>query len=224
MIKQLKMGFKMLRYTHGIKTCVIWMIVIFLFGILLEWSASGENVSFNQIGIYFMMMIAIWPLQLLVSLNVSNVVAASPWKKRIQTSVMALVSVVAFLFAYLLVIVIEAVKLAKGMILEEDFTFFILWAAFFAGVLMIYMAFSSKYFVVSTIGFVISMSVLSCIVSVRTYTNIGILHISMHPALVILIGVLIIVAGSLLEYGISLLLYKIPVSKYAQMNSLRKKM
>ena len=224
MIKQLKMGFKMLRYAHGIKTCVMWMVVVLLFGMLLEWSASGENVFLNQMGLYFVMMIAIWPHQLLVSLNVPKVVAASPWKKKIQTSVMALVSCVAFLFAYILVIVIEAVKLAKQMTLEEDFTFFVIWAAVFAGVLMVYMAFSAKYFVVSTIGFVFFMQVLSCVVSIRTYTDIAIFHMSMHPALTILTGALIIVAGGLLEYGVSLLLYKVPVSKYAQMNSLRKKM
>lgn len=224
MIKQFKMGFKMLRYAHGIKSCIVWCFITFLMGVLLEIGAVEENVGGNHVAIYLVMMIAIWPLQLLVSLNVPNVVASSPWKKKIQTSVMALISVFTFLISYIVVVSIEGIKYSIGRTRAEDFTSYVIWAACFAMVLMLYMAFSMKYFVVSTIGFIVVMSSTSIIVSLRQYTDLEIFHKTFHPAVTILLGGVLIVVGALLEYGVSLLIYKAPVSKYAQMNSLRKKM
>lgn len=222
MIKQLRMGLKMLRYAHGIKSCIVWCVIVLLLGVLFEVGADDSNSVF--IGIYLVMMLAIWPLQLLVSLNVPNVVAASPWKKRIQTSVTALISFCGFLIAFAVVDVMEGNKFATGRIAAEDFTFNVLFAACFAVLLMIYMAFSTKYFVVSTIGFIIVMSSSSIVINLMQYTDLAIFHQSLHPAATVLLGILFIILGAVLEYGISLLIYKVPVSKYAQMNSLRKKM
>ena len=91
MIKQLRMGFNLLRYTHGIKTCVGFGAVMFLIGVGMElcFSAPMEGVSFS-VGGYFVLITAMWPLQLLISMNVPEFVVTSPWKKRIQTSVFAI--------------------------------------------------------------------------------------------------------------------------------------
>ena len=224
MIKQLQMGYKLLRYAHGVKTCVIWSIIIFIYGVLVEWYTMPDEVSGVHMGIYFIIMVAMWPLQLLASMNVPYVIASSPWKKKIQTSVAAVLSTVCFLFTYAVVAIIEGIKFRKNLITAEDLTFLVLWGGGFALMLMVYMACSTKYFVVSTIVFFVAMSGISAIASIRNFFEIPFLHISLHPALVIMLGILLVVLGGLLQYGISVLLYKAPVSKYSQMNSLRRKM
>lgn len=224
MIKQLQTGFKMLRYAYGIKTCMIWCIIGLIVGILAEMQGAEDSFRVSYIGIFSIMLVAVWPLQLLVSMNVPNVVAASPWKKKIQTSVTALLSFVAFLCAYAMIAVLEWIKLSKNVINQEDFTFILIWAAAFAALLMIFMAFSTKYFVVSLVFFIVITSVFGSLITIREYNNSAILHMNFHPAVSILIGVVIIFITAFIEYGVSLLIYKAPISKYSQLNSLRKKM
>ncbi len=226
MIKQLQMGIKLLRYTHGIVANTVLGALILLVGILMELGSSGSSgmaVASLSVGGYFILMTAMWPLQMLISLNVPGVVAASPWKKRIQTSVFSVSAVVYFTLTYTLVMVLKLLKWKSGFVSEERFVIEMLQMVVFVFILMIYMATSLKYFVVSTIVFCIVMP--AFMVSYMIAYNMDILaRLNLGPVAVILIGYATIFLSTLLGNGILHLLYKKPVSKYSQMSSLRKKM
>lgn len=226
MIKQLQMGIKLLRYTHGIVANTVLGALILLVGILMELGSSGSSgmaAASLSVGGYFILMTAMWPLQMLISLNVPGVVAASPWKKRIQTSVFSVSAVVYFTLTYTLVMVLKLLKWKSGFVSEERFVIEMLQMVVFVFILMIYMATSLKYFVVSTIVFCIVMP--AFMVSYMIAYNMDILaRLNLGPVAVILIGYATIFLSTLLGNGILHLLYKKPVSKYSQMSSLRKKM
>ena len=226
MIKQLQMGIKLLRYTHGIVANTVLGVLSLLVGIIMELGSSGSTgmaTASLSVGGYFILMTAMWPLQMLISLNVPGIVAASPWKKRIQTSVFSVSAVVYFTLTYTLVMVLKLLKWKSGFVSEERFVIEMLQMVVFVFILMIYMATSLKYYVVSTIVFCIVMP--AFMVSYVIAYNMDILaRLNLGPVAVILIGYATIFLSTLLGNGILHLLYKKPVSKYSQMSSLRKKM
>ena len=226
MIKQLQMGIKLLRYTHGIVANTALGALILLVGIIMELGSSGStgmSAASLSVGGYFILMTAMWPLQMLISLNVPGIVAASPWKKRIQTSVFSVSAVLYFTLTYTLVMVLKLMKWKSGLVSEEQFVIEMLQMVVFVFILMIYMTTSLKYFVVSTIIFCIVLP--TFMVSYMIAYNMDILaRLNLGPGAIILIGYVTIFISALLGNGILHLLYKKPVSKYSQMSGLRKKM
>lgn len=225
MIKQLQMGIKLLRYTHGIVANTVLGALILLVGIIIELGTSGPNglATTSGVGGYFILMTAMWPLQMLISLNVPGIVATSPWKKRIQTSVFSVSAVLYFTLTYTLVMVLKLMKWKSGLVSEERFVIEMLQMVVFVFILIIYMTTSLKYFVVSTIVFCIVMP--AFMISYMIAYNMDILaRLNLGPVAVISLGYATIFLSALLGNGILHLLYKKPVSKYSQMSSLRKKM
>ena len=226
MIKQLQMGIKLLRYTHGIVANTVLGVLILLVGIIMELGSSGSTgmaTASLSVGGYFILMTAMWPLQMLISLNVPGIVAASPWKKRIQTSVFSVSAVLYFTLTYTLVMVLKLMKWKSGLVSEEQFVIEMLQMVVFVFILMIYMTTSLKYFVVSTIIFCIVLP--TFMVSYMIAYNMDILaRLNLGPVAVISLGYATIFLSALLGNGILHFLYKKPVSKYSQMSSLRKKM
>lgn len=221
MIKQLQMGIKLLRYAYGKKINTILGLIMFLVGMAMELFAGG-NSGFSM-GSYFILITALWPLQMLISLNVPAVVAASPWKKKIQTSVFVVSEFFYFLVTYGIVVLVKLFRYKNGTLSTEALTAELLMVTVFMIMLILYMAFSLKYFVVSTVVFVIMMYVF--MIGYQAAYYMGMLEgIRIAPAVNIISGVAVLLVGCLLSYVVLCLLYKKPISKYSQMSSLRKKM
>ena len=76
MIKQLKMGFKLLPYCHGVMANVISGLVMLVIGVWMEVHSLNLTVprtEFNamqNLGGLMILIGAMWPLQMLISLNV----------------------------------------------------------------------------------------------------------------------------------------------------------
>ena len=84
-----------------------------------------------------------------------------------------------------------------------------------------YMGAALKYFVVSTICFLIMFMVLAMYLNIGRFLG---FTANMSVLTAGLIGFVVVIAGGFAQYGISVLLYKRQMSKYAQMTSLRKTM
>lgn len=220
MIKQLKMGFKLMKYAYGLKGCLIAGAILLVIGILQETFLGFGN---QATGALFILITAMWPLQLLYSINAANVTLASPCKKKIQTSVSAIVGFASFLLMYFIVLGIYWMKYKTQGITEEQAVTRLVMGSIAIVVLMIYMTVALKYFWVSTVVFLIVFITISFSFQILIWNSPECFRgISIEIAS--MIGVAAVVVGALLQYGISLLIYKKPVSKYAQISSLRKKM
>jgi len=230
MIKQLQMGFKLLKYMHGVVTNIASLILILVMGIWFELvplfepgTADLEHRFIFNLGAYFIMMSALFILQMLISLNVPNVVAVSPWKKRIQTSVFSIMALVTFSITFILMLAIKYYKYISGISTYTTLVEEIMLLPLATILTIVYMAVALKYFVASTIIFcimipgVMSIQAVGPLVGWFNYAG-----ISLGIAIAICVGAIFV--GAALSHGILCLLYKKPVSKYSQVSSLKKKM
>lgn len=210
-MRQFKLGWNLLRYAYGIKTgvicgglCIIGGLVINFFG-----------YPFSQLGNFFLMMGGLWVLQVYYSIGVSNMVQSCPWKKQLETSIPALICFVASLIGYLLVALLQLPHLgdADG---EAVMVETCIGAAVLAFLLMVYMGAAYKLFVLSTIGFFV-------VVYGTAWNLIPLPTITFPSAgVAVVVGLGIILLGAVLQYAISCLVYKLPLSKKGQIRALQK--
>lgn len=227
MIKQLQMGFKLLKYTHGIATNIASLILIFVIGIYFELlpvlEPRIEHRYIIHVGSYFIMMSALFILQMLISLNVPNVVAVSPWKKRIQTSVFALMVIVSYGITFLPMLGMKYFKYSSGILTYSALVEELMLLPVMTILTIVYMAVALKYFVASTVIFFVILPVVMGVQAVGPLVGwFSYAGISLGMAIALCIAAIFL--GAALSYGLLCLLYKKPVSKYSQNNSLKKKM
>ncbi len=222
MIKQLKMGFKLLRYAHGFAGCMVATVAFFIIGVLLEFARIDGYGTSKYIGVLFVLITGMWPLQMLFSINVSNMVGASPQKKKLQISIPAVLSFWLYLVMYLVVLGMLWIKYRMGVSEADIVTELIVLTI--AGVTILgYMGVALKYFWASTVVFFIVINVeLNGLIIWQMFNPHALSGISIPVA--VLIGFAGVVVGAALYYGLALALYHRPISKYSQISSLRKKM
>lgn len=216
MIKQIKVGFQMLQYGFGIKMCLAFMGFFLLVGLLLSFLPIESGVQSS----FFILVNGLWASQLIYSLGVSNLVQTSPWKKRMETSVPALVSFAGSTLLYLIMVILRLpYYVSAGRQAEMPYvTKELIIGGMILLVLMLYMGMAYKLFVISTVLFFVTF------IGITLAYNISPVWISTELSFgaAVGIGFLEIAAGALGQYGISLLVYKFPPSKKAQMRGLQK--
>lgn len=117
--KDIKTYIRLLRYGMDARR-LLWGILIFVvIGIAFEiMFALGTGEYRIQVGIdfgaLFLYCAAIYPAQILMSLDISRMVQASPYKRKIQTGAVAIVSLCGNLTAFVMVLLIRGL-IAWGM-------------------------------------------------------------------------------------------------------------
>ena len=222
MMKDFKTGLRLIRYSYGIKTAILCTIIFLLSGITMQFS---NTMSF--MGAFFLLIIAMWPTQMLYTLSMSSLVQTSKKKKALRTTIPTLINFAGIIFIYLIVLVVKVVQVKWNPELTSSVTMEMMMLGISMGLVMFYTALAYKYFIISTIFFVIvyiaSYSSYAVVSGVKTRWIMAITgKVSIYTAG--LIGILFLLFGALIEYGISRLVYKAPMSKMAQMASLRKQL
>ena len=224
MINDLKLGMKMLRYTYNLKMTIVSGMLFLVGGIFL--TVVEMNSDSGLLGGWFFMCIGLLPTQLLYSLNVSGIVQVSSAKKRMQTSVPALITFVNMVALYLLELIIQGILVWGGGKRAELAAYEMLTLALMAAMIMMYMGVSYKYFVVSTIVFVPCIIFLfSGLMTSGARYDWNVLRGTGIPfILVVPAGLVVLALGGLGQYLLSLLFYRAPLSKMAQAAPLRKEL
>lgn len=218
MIESIKMGIRLLRYTWGIKTSICMAGVFLLIGFGTAFFPLGFS---GQISSYMLLMVALWPAQMLWSLCTARVVQTSPWGRRMQTLVPAVINVLGFCAMYLLVLGVKAVQYSSGRATAEEITFELLQNALWLLLLMLYYGMAFKMFVLSTGMFLTGFMVITGITI--TLRSLGVLAaVPLWAA--VLCGFAALFFGGVLQYGLLLLTYKLPPSKGAQFKGVQKYM
>ena len=216
MIKKIKLGFRMLRYCFGLKSSLIGMGLFFVVGLLMNLVPFGD-LSMPS---FFMMLVVIWPAQLIYSLSVSDMIGTSPRKKEMQTTVPVLVNATIAIPLFLLMS-----ALAFGHRNEGTAKSGLLIGALCAFSILIYAGTAYKFFLASTIGFFIFYGGIGRLQFLRLADeSVRAFFDALPYGAAVGIGVLMILTGALFEYVISLLIYRFPLAKRAQMKGLQKVM
>lgn len=227
MINDIKLGIKIMRYGHGLVLNIIlgvWFLVIGIVVTVL--SMSGYLINWS--GGCFAVAAALIPIQIIFSLNTSNMVLSSPIRKKMQTVVPTVITCISTIVMYLAVDLLilamvlinpDRIPIACSLVALQ-----IVFAVFF----MIYIPICYKYMSAAIIlgiivwAFAMNLNLKMQMPDVNTFSffNKGISSFLLISAL----GLPGIVAGGFLQYLLSLLFYKAPVSKYSQNVYLRKEL
>lgn len=225
MINDIKLGIKIMRYGHGLVLNIIlgvWFLVIGIAVIIL--SMSGHYINWS--GGCFAIAAALMPMQIIFSLNTSNMVLSSPVRKKMQTVVPTTITCISTLVMYIVVDLLflimvyinpDRISMACSLVALQ-----IVFAVFF----MIYIPICYKYMVAAIIiGIIIWVCVINSIMLIPDVNTLSFFNKGISSFLIIsALGLPSIVAGGFLQYLLSLLFYKAPVSKYSQNVYLRKEL
>lgn len=211
----MKLGFKLLRYAWGIKTTLLSGGIFFLLGLL----SFTMSVQTWYLGGYLLMVLAVYPAQLLSSLTVSNLVQTSTWKKALQTSVPTALTAGAFALTYGGALIISLLRLNARPEMREDMVMILVLFAFEIFLIMTYCGIAYKTYVLGTalfiIVFVIGSSVIQIGAALGAFRGVSVFAAACS-------GFAAMLLGSAVQYGLSLMLYKRALSKNAQYPGLRK--
>lgn len=220
-MNDLKTGWKLMRHTYGIKSSCIQAGVFLLMG--LVFAISESKGTFGFLGGYFWVCIAILPTQLIHTLSVSHLVQASPMKKKIQTIFPVAINLACMIVIYLIEIAVGGIYAWGNPQEAEGMYQSLLLLAVVMALTMAYLGACFKYFVVPTLCLIPALIIwMQGGIGEWTFTRLfpGNWHISLGIASAIGFGILI--AGALVEYLLTLLFYRAPLSKMAQAAPLRK--
>lgn len=218
MIKQIKTGITLLGFAHGKGSGIAFSLVMLVLGALFL-ILMPENWQGN----YFLFAVAMWPVQMLYSFSVSDLILSSPQSKKIQTSISALIDFLGYFAIYLIVFVIRLIQMKNGIISESMAGFQMLFSGALSILLFLYLGVALKYFVAGTAAFIVSF--MAFVVSIQILNPLVFFEkIQLSFWVASLLGVLFLIASALLQYGVTCLIYRKPVSKRSQLSGLRKNM
>jgi len=219
MIKQIKLSFKLLKYAYGIPSCSLFALLFLITGIVVKCIVPPGNFISLLI-----MYSGLWVGQLFYSFGVSKWVRSSAWVKKIETSMLVLLNIITMLALYGVVVIISLIQLQGAS--EKQMTFIyieLVISGVIASILMLSLAFAYKYF--------FGMMLFFCLGGFFGGTLIGFFRemnffvtVDITLGKSIIIGVLMILLGGVLQYGLSMLIYRKPISKWSQLNALSKHM
>lgn len=198
------------------------MAILFVVGLGLDIFSHGTS----WLGIFFMMMAPVFVSQTLYSLCMSDLVMASPRAKQIQTSLACFADLVITLASVSLVIFLKIVETKLYPEDKENILRIFAYICLMMILIHVYMAFVFKYYALSVVLLLIVVWPSSFAMGYQSVGGVYFLMNFMPTSLGI--GILLayasVVIGVGLECLIARLLYRVPLSKYAQGMTLRKYM
>lgn len=212
-MNDMKLGMGLLRYTYGIKMNMV-VLAFCVAGDLLCFALElmGVEVNYTGVGGYLLFAVGMVPIQLLFSLNVAGSVLSSPLRKKLQTSVLAVMSWWTMTAAYLLIVLQKLVIVLAHPERMGQICAQLASLAFLGAVITVFTGVLYK----STIAFFGMIFALQFLVHLYFFWNFhwDIFENNMTSLVwSVLLGFMMIMAGAAVEYGCLLLFYKKPVSK-----------
>lgn len=216
MMAKIKMGLQLIRYAFGLKMNVIIIVTLAVCGLLLEFLSHGTLF----LGAFFISSLSLCPVQFLYGICISNAAGASPWRKRMQTVMPALL---AFLVNMIVFTVMIIFKMAEAWMFPEEAA--AIWGSLISVAMLhvllgVYNGVCYKYFAVSIIimyVMIFGVSFFGGYVVRKGGLGVGFGALVYHSpvaSIAVIYGSIIVAA--ILQYVISLALYKRPLSKWAQ--------
>lgn len=212
---------KLIRFCTSRRTNIVLLIIFLILGVMLEILGSTGLLLLNEAfpvggGAIFLLCTAIFPSQMIVSVDVSLLAQTSPYKKKLQTTLFSWILLVSMLCAMTLILVIRCVGTALRHAPMKELNF--LPVGLFAAGIILYSGVAYKFFIGSVVALYVAM-----IAGGAAYGYMGAADIQIgwldrigaNPAVCVVLSYVLIAAATGLEYLISQALYRFPLSKYA---------
>ena len=207
MIADIKMAFKLIKYSYNVKMNTIIAVIFSVLGLIIMLVDKGLAITG---GIYFIlggMMFA----QLLENVLYSNFVLASPKRRKIDVDIINLSVTILSLGGYLFIAVIFLIFAKCRPSDEIQYYSLIVLMGLFDALMLSYFAIAYKYFAFGFIIFIIAFSGLYCYISFKRFS----FNIATSGFTAFLTGLFIVIVGCFFSMFIRKILYKKPLSPMA---------
>lgn len=221
----------MLRYAFGIKGNSVAAVILVIAGLVLEFISHGTNF----LGSFFVVVLSMFPVQFLYSISLSDHVASSPYRKRLQTSMPALMNLTLNIGIFTLLNIIKAVEI---YLFPEDAELIIgslIMLSIAELILAIYTGIVFKYYILATIILVVFFSIFGgmggWIMAFQeqvysfysVFTAMGYIFMGKLPFVgAVVTSYVLLFVGAGFQYLVSLAIYRKPLSKRAQGAAMRR--
>lgn len=218
-MKDVKLGLRLLKFGYGVKGMGVCAVAVFLLSIPL--CAVSMLKAINVPAGYFLLLAVFIPSQGMISLYASDLVMASPVRKRLEVSIFVMMQFVGSVAAYLLLLAMGGVVAARSPELIGHVSNQLLQTAVSALCIELYAGACRKYMVASTVGFMMLL------LFSRTFFTVELLLPVLGSgwelfAKAALLGLALVLFGGGLMYLCNRALYRAPMSKLCQTAGLRK--
>lgn len=212
-----RFAIKSMKLSYNLKSNLSIMGFLGVLGLVYE----IFNIT-DGMGAYMLLVVAIYPAQLINSICGSQLVQSSPCKKTLMTSLSTVITFCCGVVMYLTIVCIEMVRVYITPEAAGHSARLILICGLMQMLLHIYIGIAYKYFVLPM--------VLMCVCMVGFYNLSGIIgngtvlsqyFLKIPMPMAIAIGLCLALLGALLQYAVSLLVYKKPISRRAIYGMLR---
>lgn len=218
MIGDLKLGFKLMKYGLQFKMSVICASLFVLLGFIMD-MLSAQTANPNSIISAYYLFGMIFAAQLISSLNASQMVQSSPYKKKLQTRMITMICMFIEFISVTAMLVLKAVMYYSN---EDKRVYVINSILIISAMILIfnlYMIGATKFYWTATVLFMIVFAGFFVLVMRRTFQSImhGVNTEQVVPVVSFPIAVLIcygaILLGGGLIYLLSTLFYRREYSK-----------
>ena len=211
MLKDIKLGFKLLKYGYKLKLNVILLALFAIIGIASDIMSKGTSIIG---GVYFMMS-GMFTFQLIMSMDVSELIQSTSLKKKLQIHIPVLSSTVINLVVFTFLVVERVILIQYGVADKTQliYTLFTLDVALF--IVYLYTSICYKYYVLGFIVFMVLFMGVFTAFSGAAFVPVSNAVFKLGLPVVALLGYIAIFAGGALEILIGELLYKKPLSEFA---------
>ena len=203
------------------KMTIVSIIIFISVGTLFELLTvfAGNRISFQtwlDYGALFLFTAAMYPAQLIYSMDMSSMVQSSAYKKKIQTLFPAILS---FTFNLTIMVFLLLIR-GLGAQLRPDKMLQIWTGMFFNGILLLFMNLMTvliyKFYVLTMVLFAAACGALASVWSVQPFMRdiVGWESVISAP-FVILFCLVMVFVGILIQYFLARAIYKHPFSKRA---------
>lgn len=223
MINDIKKALRLSLYGFKAEVQMILMIVFVLVGIVWEYFFQGMH----WIGAYFIILAPVYFSQLLYGMGMSSMVAASPYKKKLQVLYPVLSNCILEFVAMTIIILLKFFEIRQYPENRKGLMAVLLLVCLFSIILNFYSALVYKYYALSIALMLAPIMVLSYIFTKESFDNfegsfLTVLVDHMSMGVLVLICYLTVILGAVLQYALSTALYKKSLSEYAMGMAMRK--
>ena len=213
MKEQLSKGWKLSGYGLGVKTQRAFFIIFLIAGTLLKLFPVETEYMAIDVGAVFLFCSAMFPAQLVMSLDMSQMGQVSPYKKKLQISIpakMTTAGVMIMLGWSIFLQVISCMISGKNF---ADQGVKLLMTGMWAFVILLFTGVCYKFFVVSMI--VMYIFIFGAGMPLEIGLHFFIPKGFIHPLVAIVADIVLVLTGGVIQYGLMKLFYKFPLSKAA---------
>ncbi len=211
MLKDLKMGFQLMKYGYKIKMNVIMMVVILAFGIVAEISSKGTSF----LGGFYLMMTGMFAYQLIMSMDISEMVQSSAAKRKLQVGLPVVASTVVYLASYTFLLVERVILIHQNPQSREELLYTLFTILLIMITVYIFSSICYKYFVAGFILFLILFIGVDTGAVILWNNGIGAWLCQIGLGWLAVLGYAVVLLGGGIEYLLGSLLYRKPLSEFA---------